>query len=432
MIDIETADKDIEELLKVTLHMPPPLSPLLEDFDPHDQCCQPYLCEKAPHYQSVRTLVANLSKHIHLNNLKPGTLLLVSSEGYPDKTIAVFLGVVVRKLRQHVVIEASVDDSAARLKLYSGSPRVFTSEELFMPFVIGNPFPSIFFEAWKCQAFMQNGELNSTPDTILTSFEVTTTPIKREKGKIVKIKLPFGMDKALQRQREKHKKKNTGVKKKTKTKTKPQLQLTKGFGIAVAKPAAETGETSAEEEDPSDSSSALSDLDQDEEIDPEKESERMAPVSEICRSEQKQIKQLAEEIETADHMKQSVAESLRSGAATSGSSFFSRELGLHEGGIAASARSVCLHCKSNIPKGSVRFSWYYSKARPHGWVHGYCLYQHAKQNELMGSTKTKLSEILRATAPRAAAAGSSKDKAAVTTANSEVFAIATKVFESLP
>ena len=136
------------------------------------------------------------------------------------------------------------------------------------------------------------------------------------------------------------------------------------------------------------------DLDLDEELDPEKESEAMIPISETCKKEQEQFETITKEIEMADQTRKEVSEAIRTGDHRHRQgSFFARELGLSEVSLAVSGRSVCLHCKMLIPKDSVRFAWYYSTVRPHGWLHSYCLCDYSKKTDLLASTRSKLAEF---------------------------------------
>lgn len=46
-------------------------------------------------------------------------------------------------------------------------------------------------------------------------------------------------------------------------------------------------------------------------------------------------------------------------------------------------------------KGSVRFAWFYSKVRPHGWLHSFCLLQHAEKTDLKQNLAEKLQKMTR-------------------------------------
>ena len=170
------ADKDVEERLKHTFHSPSGMSKLPDDLLlAHDQPCLPFLCKQDPCYKPVQALVANFAKHIQENSLQAGTLFMFSSKDASEEAVPCFLGVVLKKPKLHMLLEALVSDSGASLKLYNGMPRIVTSHELFLPFVrhdLNNVHISI--DAWKCQGFLDHGSLKANPENMLVSFDLKT------------------------------------------------------------------------------------------------------------------------------------------------------------------------------------------------------------------------------------------------------------------
>lgn len=374
------ADKDVEERLKHTFHSPSGMSKLPDDLLlAHDQPCLPFLCKQDPCYKPVQALVANFAKHIQENSLQAGTLFMFSSKDASEEAVPCFLGVVLKKPMLHMLLEALVSDSGASLKLYNGMPRIVTSHELFLPFVrhdLNNVHISI--DAWKCQGFLDHGSLKANPENMLVSFDLKTRLERKKHTPKPTIKLPFGMEARVKR---KYTRKKTA-------KVKAQLNKVKS-GLKVGPAKSSSGSTSASSDEDVDM-----DLDLDEELDPEKESEAMIPISETCKKEQEQFETITKEIEMADQTRKEVSEAIRTGDHRHRQgSFFARELGLSEVSLAVSGRSVCLHCKMLIPKDSVRFAWYYSTVRPHGWLHSYCLCDYSKKTDLLASTRSKLAEF---------------------------------------
>ena len=338
----------------------------------------------------VKKLVVVFGKQLDHNKLLPGTLLMFSSDTCNNSMVC-FLGVVMKKPLVHMLVEATVADShvtEAAIKLYNGAPRVLTSHELFLQLLqdrLGSVNPEQFrvtLQVWECQAFLHEGHtLKSNPEIHVGDFEFTsaTTAPKNTSNKKAVIKLPFGL--------------NVPKKPRKTRKTVAKKKMQKGN---EAKSAPQKKRMHEKMQDSSNESGDTLSSDSELEIDPNEESEKAAPMSETVESEIKQIPNLAKEIETMDQLREAAAAAIKtnSGGSRAAGSYFSKEIGISEGGLAASARSLCLHCKKPISKGSVRFSWYYSQVRPPGWVHGYCLSSHVKENKLVEETKVKLGAII--------------------------------------
>eukprot|EP00438_Fugacium_kawagutii_P034009 Skav211224 [mRNA] locus=scaffold934:287200:291877:- [translate_table: standard] len=427
MIDTTSSDSQIEKSMSQTFHKPldPHCFPDNDEDDAedafafHQQPCFHFLCQNDQRHCDVQKLVATFAKEIDERKLQAGTLFMFSSDHCSDSFVG-FLGVVLKKPRMHMFVEASISDGAteAAIKLDNGaSPKFWSSHAVFLEFVNSEAAHSIAVEAWECQAFLQeNCRLKSAPDRLKASFVMSTKPVDRKQNKKRSAKLPFG----LKMPREKK------SKKKRKQRSQPASASVQVQNMQIPSSSSETDPDSDIDVHPESEED-----DDDHEIDPNQESERPVPVSAAVEVGFQEISQVAQEIESADVLKEEVAAVVRQDHAKRGSSFFAKEIGLAEGAIAVTGRSQCLHCKTHIPKGSVRFSWHYSTVRPPGWLHDYCLSSHIKQNNLQEKSKEFLTNLVASYKSGAAssASGFRRNPAAVESA--EVAEVAMKVLSGL-
>jgi len=420
-----STDAEIEQSLSSSFHKPLEKSHMPETADDKDdqftyhlRPCFDFLCHLDPLYDVVEKLVLGFGKQLDHNKLLPGNLLMFSSDGCSN-SIVCFLGVVLKKPLVHMLIEAAVTDgdvTEVAIKLYNGAPRVLTSDELFLQLLrnrLDSVNPAEFkvtLQVWECQAFLHEGHtLKSNPEILVGDFEFTseTTIPKDISNKKAAIKLPFG----LNMPRKTRKTRKTVAKKK----------MQKGD---EAKAAPHKKKMHEKMPDSSNESGDSLSFDSESEIDPNEESERAVPMSETVKSGMEQIADLAEEIQHMDSLREAAAAAIKtnSGGSRAAGSYFSNEIGMSEGGLAASARSVCLHCKKPIPKASIRFSWYYSRVRPPGWIHGYCLSSHVKESKLVEETKVKLRAMIeksRAAGQASSSSSSSGHPSAIQQSNRE-------------
>ena len=75
------------------------------------------------------------------------------------------------------------------------------------------------------------------------------------------------------------------------------------------------------------------------------------------------------EFAASRHKRAELAEAHRIGHG----SFFAREIGFDEASVAPTGRSKCYHCDSCIPKGSVRFAYFWHERRPSRYLHDSCV-----------------------------------------------------------
>lgn len=379
LIDIVTLDKDIENHLRETLHMQVGALRAPSDLEPGVQC-YPFLCQKDPCYDKVKTLVANLATQISQNRLRPGNLLLFSTDqcAGSDSSIACFLGVVLKKPQQHMLLESLLHDAdVSEVSLKSderGLPVVYSSHEFFLRLLrskSGKQSLHVSVQAWQCQVFLHEGHhIKSNPEKQIADFAVTETTSKPARIKRETVKLPFGLQ-ASSRKRSK----------KPKCQPKPSKR-SRGSGLQL--PTVEPQHASSSSNASSSESSAT-----DQEVaDPEQETETVVPASATAQKEQQNLNKLAEEIQTMDSLKEEAAKKVHA------PTFFTQELGLCEAALARSGRSVCMHCRQLIQNQSVRFSWYHSKVKPPGWLHFFCVVEYAQQADQAGATADKLESII--------------------------------------
>eukprot|EP00438_Fugacium_kawagutii_P007071 Skav227764 [mRNA] locus=scaffold1653:306846:307706:- [translate_table: standard] len=109
------------------------------------------------------------------------------------------------------------------------------------------------------------------------------------------------------------------------------------------------------------------------------------PISSQAEQEESSAKKLDQEHET---MKAKALENVRSKG-----TFFSKEIGIVDAGMAVSARSKCLFCGGFIPKDAPRFSFYHSTVRPSNWAHSECVVPLAKKFECVQQARRRLGEL---------------------------------------
>ena len=390
MIDVLTSDQDVAKSLDQTLHAPFQDQSCGQDIgrERTDQC--PYfLCQKDPAFDTINRMVRNFSVILQSKDVKPGDLLLLSSQHQPEQE-AYILGVVMKKPMLQTLVSATVTDLEAQYTLtQKGLPIIHTSHQVFLRFVRAGGLGAVevSVEVWRCQPFLDNDHLKVNPTEQVGQFQVgAEKPACVQK--VATAKLPASLQ-----VRRKPKPKNTDSKRK---------------GRAVAKAAFVMDPCSSSGEDAVStgalasecSSGSASDMD----LDPNKESETMVPPSAIVAAEEKNMGKVAREIQDSDQLREQTAEEIRLTEKMSsmppsqkGSSFFSRSIGLDEVSVAPTGRSICLCCRKPIPNGSVRCSYFYSKSRLNGWLHAHCTTQYITLQADSGvrdSAISRLQEII--------------------------------------
>ena len=436
MIDVLVADKDISSLLDKTLHAPDQLDE--NDAEGEDEQadtdgaaigeqCPFFICQKDPAFVHLKVLVKNFSQLIKANQTHSGDLLMFSFPRCPDSVY--FLGAMLKNPHLQMLVKARVTDDEAEFELTGGQPQIVASHELFLEhlgdFGDYDNF-EVMVEVWQCQHFLQDGQdMKANPVKKVCAFSVSTKPLpapKRPKGE-----LPYGLKLPKKTRKTKAEKGKKPSSKKSSGKTK----ICKEFAdIEMVDSESDDNANDLNSSD-GDGDSAQSEG-SDEDIN--KESERVVPPSDEVAAAENEFKAVAQEIERADILRADVAESIAlNQLSRPQSSFFSWSLGIDErgdlSGLAASGRSRCLHCKNFIVKGSPRFAWYYSRARPHGWLHAHCTVLHiVAQNDdahFVTSSVQRLTALCQA--KEAQSSSSSRSKAE----DVEILSWARKIMDAL-
>lgn len=324
MIDVLTSDKDIQCLLDETLHMrqdaiTDQLFQKRNDAEPDDlpsipNMCPFFLCQKHPLFLTMNTLIKNFWHFIKQHRLGPGHLLMFSVEGSENQQESVyFLGTMLKKPLQQILIEAEIASSEVQFKLINGRPNILTAHELFLSFIRDEDASAVVIqvEAWKCDAFFDSGHVLKTNASVSTAtFSLTTARLPSNRKK--QPALPFGL-KMAPKPRQKRSKTNRTIEGRKAKKQKPPAFLPEEvIDLDTESDIAENGSAD---------SSSSSVEDEDAELDGNQESETVVPPLAVVATEQVCMQDVAQEIETADRMREEKSETIRLDKASS-SSFF--------------------------------------------------------------------------------------------------------------
>lgn len=345
---------------------------------------------------------------------------MFTSDAFPD-AFTFLLGAVLERPSVHTLMAVAFESGEVQLQVENGGVFVIKSDrQLLLEFLeLGGSTVKIDVEVWRLQAFLSDTHrFYALPEERVCSFQLSSD-MQPEPTRARAAALPFGLQ-VPQRKR------------------KPQRKIVKA-NAKVARPAAKRVRRKADVID-LESESDKGDMDRqsvggsssdsagpDNEIDVNRESERMAPVSATAHAQEQELAGLANEVHQMDTLREEVAQTIRTNkpvGAGGGKTFFAKELGLDDGSLAVSARAVCLCCKLPIPKGSVRFSWHNSTIRPPGWLHASCVIAYTEQTGLRAMTLQRLSEI----SQRAARSSSSSSSAPV---NSDVSTMAAQLLTAM-
>ena len=384
MIDVETSDQDIGRFLEQSLH-----KPLAGDTpecceDPASYCFQGF-CEQHASHQVVELWRKRFKWHLEHKNVKSGALLVFSSSSFSN-TFCYVLGVVLKRPSLHMLLRVTVLEDEVQFELQNGVPVIQSEREVLLhlageSIVAGGASNDISVEVWGLQAFFREGcQIYAVPVNSICSFNVADK-LPWGRGAVRSKPLPFGL------------------KLKTKTKGQPgkknlqgrrevdrQKKGGKGRGRAARTVDLDSDEAAgANESSSSEDSTGLGKW---------RESERIVHADEV-QAEEAKLSEVAKETEKLDELREQAATNIRLNKPVPGrtSSFFASELGLADGAIAVSGRSICLCCKLNIAKGSIRFSWFHSLYRPSGWIHATCVCEYVKQTGLRDIAMRRLAEL---------------------------------------
>ena len=392
LIDLLATDADIQHCLDRTLHadsaaqatvydqvsgqVDENAEQALDDDIDLPELCPFFLCRSNTLYQAVTVLTKNFWNLVKTHQLTAADLLMFSVAGNENQQIVYFLGTMLKRPLQQMLVEAVLEDQEVQFKLTEGRPHILSSHELFLGFLEESKDLSqfqLYVEAWKCQAFLGDfGALATNATRPFAKFSLTTTRLPQGQSRSHR-KLPFGLKLPSKPRKQVTKKSRSGGA------MAPKKILSEMDMEVIDLDSSETGDGNGH------SDGNLSEDDDDSEpdvfqADAERESETVVPPSKTIASEQRAMEEVAKEIESSVQLRDETAEAIRENKQSSASSFFSKDLGFSDIGVAASGRSICLSCKKFIPKGSIRYSWFHSRVRPHGWVHAHCILQ-----QIMGS-----------------------------------------------
>eukprot|EP00438_Fugacium_kawagutii_P035644 Skav208360 [mRNA] locus=scaffold1964:344442:349927:+ [translate_table: standard] len=380
-IDVSTSDADIQEFLNKTLHSQVGAT-AVENTLP-DQCL-PNQCQAQSSSHFVGKLVRSLHQSLSQRKLAAGCLLCLKTA---CESYACILGVVQKKPIVQTLLRVSFQSNGdIVMMLQDGVPDVVTSHQLLRRMELSDQKPSFNVQVWDYKMkFVDGHMLIACADNMLDDFEVTTT--QKSKQPREKAKLPFDLHL------------NPKYKKQKKVKPTTRKPFLKKKACSDKQPIiteSEKAECSTESSSSSTDSDAEAEA-SNQNVDMNKESNEIEPISECHAAEEKQAVEIALDVQKTDEKKEELAEQQKTPAKT----FFSQHLGLDEAGLAASSRSVCLKCKEKIPKNTVRYSWHHSRLRPPGWVHSYCVYSFAQSTGL----QTRAIERLRVISQQASGSG---------------------------
>lgn len=402
-IDVETDDETIQAFLEQTLHAPTgssevPLD-LIGDQCPADHCGNHVAC------QVVKRLDSFIQYELAERKLKPGALICFSSPTSPDMH-PFLLGVMQKKPSQRTLMAVNFEGNGnIQFKTTNGIPAVLTSHQVLMTLLTDakdQATVTMKVQVWSyTMKWLENHFLIPCADNVIAEFSVTSNQPRPKNTKEI-LKPPW-----MEMPKRPRKMSGTGEKVvRPSARSKPLEQALDEAVEAAGSGHRHHGQSgqspcdSAEPHEPEVSSSSdTEDFDDrhdehDGQVDIHAESNPIDDISETVSAERREAKKIALEVDAVDAQKAELAEQYQSGQARiPTSSFFSQELGLDDGAIAVSARSVCLQCRSKIGKGEVRFSWYHSKLRPSSWVHAHCLFQLVQSTGLVSQAVAKLTAI---------------------------------------
>ena len=301
-----------------------------------------------------------------------------------EESFSYILGVTQKKPLVQTAVHATMQGNGdVVLKCHEGVPQVSTSHQILQELLSRSPSAEnaiVDVTLWTYKVQWRGRTLIACVDCIRSEFQVGQS-IQLPKRTASSAQLPFGL-KVPRKRRKKTvtpgtstKAKKTSKKKETLQEDPEGLQESSSGSSEVEQPAAKEAQVEVE--------------------DINAESNPIEPISETMIEEEAAAVSLALEIEAADQRRSELADHLRSGAVSAPrGSYFSEFVGIDSGAYAASGRSMCLHCKTAIPKGDVRFSWYHSRLRPSAWVHSRCVFQLAKASGLVDQVTSRLEGIV--------------------------------------
>ena len=382
-IDTSTSDADIQNFLSETIHSAVGAS-ACEDILP-DQCL-PHQCSSKDLSDTSGKFVRSLHDELSQRKLKAGCLLCVANPETHD-SFACVLGVVQKKPIVHTLLLVTFETSGDIVFMVrNGAPHVVSSHQFFAQLLENytgdSSSLSFHFQVWSYNMkFLDGHLLIACADNIQDEFQVSSAPVKRKQAE--KVKLPFNIKSETRRGKRNPAKKTQrgkGVKKQTK------VPVNNDGGHDSNTEGSNSGFDS-----PARAGSANQD-----DVNLNAECDDIEPISETHANEQKEASILEQDMQKSDEKRHEVAATVAATGSVAQSSFFSKSLGMEEVALAASGRSICLHCKERIPKNTIRYSWHHNKLKPPSWVHSFCVWDLAQQTGLQDRAVQKLREFTNA------------------------------------
>lgn len=373
-IDTTTSSDSIKDFLAHTIHAQPGCTDVADLMEPPPQCA-PDQCSSHPDSGGTKALVKMLHHQLVDRRVKPGAFMSLTTASV-EESFAYILGVTQKRPLVQTAVHATLHGNGdVVIKCHDGVPQVSTSYQILQELLSKSPSGEkaiVHVTLWTCKVRWCGRALIACVDSIRSEFEVGHG-IQLPKRTASTVQLPFGL-RVPRKRRKKTVTPGTSTKTKTSKKADPDPEGSQESSSEVEKAAAEEAEV---------------------EVDINAESNPIEPISETMAAEEVAAASLAREIDAADQRRSELADQVRSGTvSTPKGSYFSQFVGIDCGALAASGRSICLHCKQAIPKGDVRFSWFHSRLRPSAWVHAHCVFQLAKASGLTDQVTGRLEEII--------------------------------------
>lgn len=391
------------------------------------------LCQSSGKTDVATKFVKIFNRVIIDHNLKVGQLLVFSTS---SDSVFAFMGVRMQRPMAHTLVRATVghEDNIHVINWGQTQPvSLMTSHELFNQLdpSVGE---SVVVEVWS-YTLEWNSDSNTDHDYLKIQLEskvkgFTLDPKTKLTTRKPRLKLPFGLE-----MKKKHRKKARQREGSAKSKTMRSRRLLDATTHSQQQNSGRDHDKNDlkgdgdEEDNASDSDSSTSSRTSDDDIvrgseapDETMEDVDVAGTSDTAKQEERDAKMLVDEHEIIRNEFQSTPEpaepSSSSGMKRPQNSetcqaakpsrrlepkvqepkgpgtFFSKECGLAEVGLAASNRSRCYFCQNLIAKGFARFSWHHSILKPPVWVHDGCLRHLVSRDGFKDQCKKRL-EVLR-------------------------------------
>lgn len=402
---MKSTDETVDHFLRETLHS------TLQDLggnnqdatttDPvvTDPLCFPGLCAKDVVWEDTCRFSKLFHSQVSEKGVKVGSLLTVS---VPDTSLfkAFFLGVALKKPLVQTILFVSMSDDRVNIKVDGFSvPIIWTTHHMFSEFLEATQHR---MKACEVQQWLYTPTLDKdlklfvSLDQELQKFELNLETKKGSTKKPV-AKLPFGLSAQAPRKRKPQVptcKVVPGVPKKPRTThDAPLLDCQSQNPLLIQCEESDDDDCVAKTESDSDGESDNS-HDEQAETNPNIDDVDVGdiePISEVMEQEMKAAKTVAKEIEECDQTIQELTTEIETGKPLK--TAFSTKLGLGSMSFAPTARAKCRSCNEVIPKGAVRFEWFWNKLRPNSWVHSHCLMQIAIASGLRQETLNSLENL---------------------------------------